>query len=211
MAKETKKSINWLVIVPVAVAIVSLLINLINFLEPRSRQITVNNELGLGVKIYANGEYRGKIKAYSKRNFSFYSNADFPAEIKWEIIQQKDSAGTPIGNPTSGTIKRVDNHSEVNIEHIFDENYFFMPIITNNTEMQCKITVNDGLASEQYAGILLANAKNVNIGYYQWKKNSNLTLDCDDGIHFWGIRNNKIGPKLNVNNPDGATHFTLTD
>jgi len=211
MAKKTQKSINWPVLIPVAIAIVSLLINLVTFLESRSRQITINNELGLGIKIYANGVYRGQIKAYSKRDFSFYSNADFPAKIKWEIIQQKNSAGASVGDAISGTIERVDNHSKVNIEYIFDENYLFMPIISNNTEMQCKIIVNDGLASKQYAGILLANARNVNIGYYQWKMNSNLTLDCDNGIHYWGIRNGQIGPKLNVNGPDGATYFTLTD
>lgn len=190
--------------------VVPALVLLVNFINSRSPQIKVSNELAFPIKIYSSGEYQGVVSAFSKRSFKFYSEKVFPVQISWEGIRQKSKNGDAIGDLVRGTIELVDNHQTVVVSHTTGKNDYFMPMLNNKTDMTCKIIVNDGLPSEKYGGVLLPKKQRVNVGYYNWLGNSNVTLYCDDGPHWWGDRNGKRGPSLKVESPSGQANLTLT-
>lgn len=190
--------------------IVPAMVLLVNFINSRSPQITVTNELAFPIRIYASGEYQGIVSSSSKRRFKFYSEQVFPVQISWQGVQQKDQNGGPIGEIVTGAIELVDNHQVVVISNTTGENDYFMPILSNGTDMACKVYINDGLPSEKYGGLLLPHKQRVNTGYYKWFVNSNVTLYCDDGPHWWGIRNGNSGPNLKVKGPNGQTELDLT-
>src|SRR6185503_3750163 len=174
--------------------VIPALVLLTNFLNSRSPQITVRNELAFPIRVYSGDSYQGIVSRYSKRTFRFYSDNAFPMAIRWESVRQKDSSGKAIGSFVTGTIALVDNHQEITITHTTGEIDYFMPVLTNESKASCKIYINDGLPSEQYAGFLLAGKHRVNVGYYKWYVNSNVTLYCNNDPHWWGDRHGNKGP-----------------
>jgi len=190
--------------------VVPALVLLLNYIYSRSPQIGVKNELTFAVRVYANGDYLGIVGPKSTGTFRFYSEKIFPVQFSWEGIRQKDQNGAALGDLVTGSIGFVDNHQTVDITNMTGPNDYFNPILSNNTSKTCKIYVNDGLPSKQYAGVLLPKTKNVNIGYYKWLGNSNVTVYCDDGPHWWGTRNGRLGPDLIVTGPSGQSQLTLT-
>ncbi|MCB9110651.1 MAG: hypothetical protein H6634_05335 [Anaerolineales bacterium] len=207
-----KITVSWESVGKIALALLGLvpaIVLLINFLNSRSPQITVKNELAFPVRIYSNEEYQGIVPGDSKRTFRFYSERIFPIQISWQGVAQEDQNGGTVGENVTGTIELVDNHQTVNVTYTSGKIDYFMPILTNKTDMTCRVFVNKGLPSEKYGGLLLPQAKRVNIGYYKWLVNSNVTLDCNDGLHWWGDKNGKKGPALEVEGPNGQTNLTL--
>lgn len=190
--------------------VVPILVLLVNFLASRSPQITVKNELVFPIKVYAGDDYQGLIQGNSKRTFKFYSEKVFPLKIKWEGVHQKAENSDAIGDFVTGSIDLVDNHQSVVIGHTTGKNDYFMPVLNNETDLTCKIFVNEGLPSEKYSGVLLPHKSGINIGYYKWFVNSNVALYCDDGWHWWGIRRGSPGPALKVKSPNGLADLTLT-
>lgn len=213
MSGIKKIDISWELVGKIILALsaaVSAIVLLVNFINSRSPQITVKNELAYSIKIYNGDDYLGLVTPYSKETFKFYSEKVFPVEINWKGVRQEIRNVGPVGDLVTGTIQFVDNHQAVVVTHTTGKNDYFMPLLTNETDMNCRIVVNDGLRNEQYGGILLPQSQRVNAGYYEWRGNSNVTLYCSDGPHWWGERNGERGPSLKVKSPNGLTELTLT-
>jgi hypothetical protein len=201
--KRTK--IQWAALVAFIIGIPSLVFFYIGF----NPKVTIKNELATPVRIYANEKYLGQVGVFGKRAFPFASKEVFPVRITWKSVRLEANDGTPIGEIIQGN-ELVDNYRTLTITNTSSGSFYFMPVLTNATEMTCKIYINDTLKNEQYGGLLLPHKKNVNAGYYLWVGNSNVTLYCDDGPHWWGNRNGKEGPSLKIKNPSGRADLILT-
>jgi len=199
--------IPWGVVVSLIIGIPALFYFYIGF----TPKVTIKNELAVPLKIYAydNEKYLGQIGASGKRTFRFASKDVFPVRITWESVRWEAKDGTPIGDIVQGD-ELVDNFRTLTITNTSSGSFYFMPVLTNETDMTCKIHINDKLKNEQYGGLLLPHKENVNAGYYLWVGNSNVTLYCDDGPHWWGNRNGKEGPGLKIKSPSGRTDLNLT-
>ena len=204
---EKFTKIQWAAIVALIIGIPSLVL----FVMSLSPKITIKNELATPVRIYAheNEKYLGQIGAFGKRTFRFTSKNVLPVIITWKSVGQEAQNGTPIGDVVQGN-ELVDNYRTLRITNTSGDHFYFMPVLTNETDMTCKIYVNDNWQNERYGGLLLPHRKNVNAGYYLWVGNSNVTLYCEDGPHWWGNRDGKEGPSLKIESSSGRAVLTLT-
>ena len=197
----------WGILVTFVIGIPALVYFFIGF-TPR---VTIKNELATPIKIFAyeNQKYLGQIGAYGRRTFQFTSKEVFPVKISWVAVNLKAQDGTPLGDIVQGS-ELVDNYRTLKITNTTSDIFYFMPVISNETDMTCKIYINDGLPSESYGGLLLPQKKRVNVGYYKWLGNSNVTLSCDGRIYWWGDRNGKKRSALTVDPLNGQTDLTLS-
>ncbi len=198
------------ILIRLIIAVTTASIAVITFINSQSPRITVMNHLALKVDVYIAGEYRGQVQANSSRKFALFS-ADKPVEVSWQVIRQKNTEGNPIGDIMNGSFKSVANGQDVPITNITTKGeFFFFPVLSNQTKYSCKIYVNYSKASEKYVGVLNPGAKNVYAGYYKWIDASNVTLICKDNtLYWWGdIKGNRV-KELNVQNKSGISYLTL--
>ena len=171
-----------------------------------SNQVAVRNKLQVSVKIYIDGVYDSEIPAQSDGKIRLDHES---AKVKFVAVNLKDNRGSPIGDSYQGEFQSVIGNEKLVITNEFDGNYYFFPILTNNTDLDCSIFVNDKNLSVQFSGILKAHQSNVVIGYYKWFKNSNVTLYCGENkIIWWGEREG-TGDLLTVFPHNAYGVFTL--
>lgn len=139
-------------------------------------QFTVHNELLTPIKVEFGIGWSERIEA---RNTADLRPNSFPVDISWQVIRQINSSGIPIGEPMGNSITAVGPADWVDVSKLVDGGYFFYPIITNNLDDNCEVSINDGLAYEIRPCIIPARAQSIGIGYYRWYPKSNVTLYCD--------------------------------
>jgi serine/threonine protein kinase len=177
--RRTVWGISGIILAAVLIAL------LVVYFPSLSPDVTIRNELSLPVNIYINNHFDSEIPAHSKGKVKLESET---GEIKFIAINSTNNLGEPIGDLYQGEFQDVVVGDTLVITNKFDGNYYFFPILTNETDLDCSIFINDGLPSEQFAGILKTGQTNVALGYYKWFKNSNITLSCGNELIWWGER-----------------------
>ncbi len=170
------------------------LIALWNLLSPP--KLSVVNSLALPVMVYVNDNpaYTVRIAPNSNADIELVGNSEFPATVRWEMLRDTGSSGQPLGESLGGIFtKTVEKGRKIDLKNVWSGNYYFYPIISNNTNQSCNIVVNEGLLSQGNPGFINPYKKNIAPGYYKWTSNSNVALHCPDGIHWWGMRYGKQG------------------
>lgn len=171
---------------------------------------SVNNKLIRPIAIYVDGSYKGEVDSDSTKSFV---TDQFPVTVKWEIVKETTSGGVPIGDNMGGFFDGVSDRESITVDSRVAEQPYFYPIITNNSDVDCKVIINEGWASENDPpAIVPAHKENVGLGYYKLYSNSNVTLNCDDKFYWWGIRpNEEKGTAFNskVDADNGTATFVL--
>lgn len=176
--------------------------------------IVIENNLIQPVRIDIDGDDRGVIAEYSSKT---YLLDRYPVRVRWETVKQTTTEGTPIGDDMSASWSSVNPGAKLTIDNMIgDDRYFFYVVLANETDRDCKVSINDGWEYENrpYA-IIASNEEDVGFGYYRLFTNSNVTLYCDANdpgeYWFWGLRpDSEKGTSFfrTVRKGDGVKTFT---
>jgi len=172
---------------------------------PNYPYVIINNPLILPVKIYADNIYKGQVDSSSTKTLMVDG---FPIEIKWEVVKMSNGQDF-IGDDMQGIVKAT-NGETVAVQSTIGEIHYFCPIMSNYTNQDCRVVINEGLESiQQEPGTIKAYTQNVVLGYYFLASNSNVTIYCGDQKSYWGSLPNGQGDSiLKIVNPDtGVTNL----
>lgn len=154
----------------------------------------VQNKLALPINIYIDNVYKGTVEKYSEEKFFLES---IPVNVSWSIIKQQSGSTSSIGDNMGATFINVKNDAKLTVNNYVVSQLYFYPIITNNADKSCEISINDGYITQNRPGASIpAHSKRVALGYYKAFTNSNITLYCGERITWWGEHPSKGGKKL---------------
>jgi hypothetical protein len=138
-------------------------------------QFTVHNKLLVPINVDFDIGWPQRIEA---GNYADLRPNSFPVGVSWQVIRQINSSGISIGEPMGDSITAVGPADWIDVSKLVDGGYYFYPIITNNLDENCEVSINDGLAHEIRPCIVPARAQSIGVGYYRWYPKSNVTLYC---------------------------------
>ncbi len=153
--------------------------------KPPFPEITVHNRLVRPARLYIDDIMKGEIAATGVETLILDSS---PVRLRFEVINPHAASGELLGDPMSGVFEPVSAGSVVTITNRIEDNLFFVFMLSNNSDRDCDIVVDDGYESVKRPGRLLARAANVSAGYYRLYNNSNIVLYCPEMVGWWGIR-----------------------
>lgn len=170
-------------------------------------RITLHNSLVRPAKYYIDDTYHGIVEALSDETVYLTS---FPVKVSFEVVPQTTTQGDPVGDSMSGHWTEVYPGAYLTLANRIGDTFYFYPIITNNTEVDCRIAINVGYTTEQTPGFAEAYETDIGAGYYEWYSDSNVFLYCDDERWYWGIIPNEGGTPLSGIDPEsGVLRLTL--
>jgi hypothetical protein len=190
--EEKNKNWQWWVerfLVPLLVVIVAAYISTAGIFK--QLKITIVNQLALPVVVTVNNSYSNRIQPNESRTITLFSDDEFPANVKWKVERNKNSSGALIGEEIGEEIKLVDKGAKIKVDNEIGLTTYFYPVIMNNTDSKCFITVNDGLSISYDIGASSPHTFTNITGYYKYATNSNVTLKCSDQTYWLGKRNGK--------------------
>lgn len=157
---------------------------IMNTVTPIYPYIIINNALVLPVNIFVDEIYKGQVEPNSLKTLMIDG---FPSKVRWEVIKVM-LGNEPIGDDMAGTFPNVSNGATIYIDNIVVDKQYFFPIMSNRTDHNCKIVINEGSGlNERQSGFLTPHTENVVFGYYYLFSNSNVTFHCDDKKGHWKI------------------------
>ena len=169
----------------------------------------VQNRLVLPVRFFIDGAYQAEIGALSDLSVPLASGS---VNLRWEVVKETTSSGRALGDEMGGDISNIAPGDIVLIDNLVGEQAYFYPRVSNNTAQECEVIVNYGWENENITGALLpAHSPPIGLGYYKLFTNSNLTLDCPQAIHWWGLRPEEVDEGFfeDVEPGSGLIEFTL--
>lgn len=211
MQENTKTTtIPWGCLGAVISAVIMGIVTIFITVKPSSilPSASFENKLRVPIQIYVNGTYDTEISSgYSKKIIL----ESVPAKISIQSVNLKNSSGEPIGDSIRGSYNRVFGGENFIIRNETSDQLFFFPVLSNATNTDCKIIINEGLPSEKSPGILLARTSNIILGYYKWFSDSNIALHCEDAVFYWGMYYG-AGESISkfTDHLTGELHLTLT-
>jgi len=172
-------------------------------------KITITNQLALPIIVVINDSYNNRIQPGDTKTISLLSDEDFPANVKWKIVRNKNDDGY-LGEEIGDEIKRVGKGVKITIDNEIKLAVYFYPIVLNQTDTKCTIIVNDGLNINYVIGISNPHRLTNTTGYYKYADNSNITLKCTDKTYWIGERNGKQGSrKINLSIGSGVVQIGI--
>lgn len=173
-------------------------------------QFNVTNSLVLPVRIYIDEVDKGVVESSAVKVFLMDS---FPVKVRWSVVKETTSNGRPLGHDMGGIFSTVNSGEKLEINNKVSGQAYFYPLITNNTKNDCDVTINKGWKSENVMGASVpAKTVLVGLGYFELYTNSNVTLDCEGEIYWWGTLPNEKNPDsiyADVEAGSGVIEFTL--
>lgn len=201
---------NVSAVVAVIVALTTIALNWEKLTEAEKRPvITIENRLALPIIVTVNNStpYKKRVESGARREITLLSEADFPAQVHWEVLRNRNGEGKPLGEFLYDDFRNVDKEKQLVVTNVIGLNTYFYPIIHNNTEHACEIVLNDGLSIKYIVGWSSAKRQTNITGYYKMAKNSNITLYCPHQTYWEGERNGVRGHGLRVSPDSGVIHF----
>ena len=175
-----------------------------------SPKFTVNNRLLLPISISIDEGYVGDVQEQSTKVFVLES---YPVKVSWSIVKVSLSNGVVLSDDMGGHFNGVSDNEIISIDNIVGEQPYFYLIVSNKTDKNCSVIINYSWASEFVTHAqVAANKSNVGFGYYKLYSNSNVTLNCEGKVYWWGKRSGeeKGAPFYEkVENDTGRIYFTL--
>jgi hypothetical protein len=146
----------------------------------------LKNHLVLPVRVYINDVYLGELPTDTGREYVLDA---IPSTLRWELAKETTSSGRAIGDAMGATVLGVSTGQVVEITNLAGDQVYFYPYITNLTDQECEVIINKGWESENIPeAVVPANREEIGLGYYRLFTNSNVTLDCDGSIRWWGLQ-----------------------
>lgn len=172
-------------------------------------KFTMNNYLILPISVYIDGNYVGNIENSSSKVFVLDS---YPVRISWKIVKKTTSTGQLLGDDMENSFI-VTNNQTINVTNIIGSQQYFYPIINNKTNKNCSVIINDTWINRYDTNSsALANTDNVGFGYYKFFINSNVSMNCEGILSWWGLRadyTNGTSFSTMVNKDTGITYLTI--
>lgn len=171
--------------------------------------VTIKNELALPIIVTINDTYTKRVEAESTQTISLFSVSEFPANVNWKVVRNKNKNGSPLGEEIGDEYKRVDKGTTLTVNNQIKLITYFYPVIKNNTDSKCAIILNDGLSIRYDIGTSSPHSMTNITGYYKYAANTNVTLKCGDIIYFYGDRNGKQGSPLGIGVGSGVVNLSI--
>jgi hypothetical protein len=139
-------------------------------------RVNVTNQLGYSLNVFVNGALMGSVDPYNTQGVDV---AVTSLGVSFELIRPTLS-GQPLGDAFAGYFDNIDQPSGTYnfiVGNQLGSDYYFMPLISNHTNVPVDIEVNGGLQAENRCNCdAPAGSDNVATGYYQLFSNSNVRL-----------------------------------
>jgi hypothetical protein len=178
--------------------------------SPGPAAFLVKNKLILPIRIFINDRYSGEVEAQAEQ--VFHLDRD-PVQVRWEIVKETTAEGKPLGHDMGATFSSIARGAVVTVNNIVGDQAYFYPFISNHTDKDCEVTINLGWQSENVTkAVVPAGKDDVGLGYFRLYTNSNVTLNCDGSIRWWGLRPGEQSDTSFFDKVDpetGTIYFTL--
>jgi hypothetical protein len=136
--------------------------------------VVIQNDLATPVNVYVNGSIIGSVPARETRQEDVGTLDRL--NVSWSIVKVETDGGNPLGEDMGGTFETITNPpstSRFQIDHIVGDQWYFFPLITNQTGTGLLMAVNWELAAETRCNCVVApNSDDVAIGYYRLYRNT---------------------------------------
>lgn len=137
--------------------------------------IVVTNQLIDDVVISANGTILGTVPAGTTRQSTVTVTS---LTVTYDLIRTKTTSGVSVGDQMSGIYQKIDNPSGTItfvVNNKLGTDYYFAPLITNNTASTLLMAVNWGLAAENRCNCTVPPfGSRVHFGYYRYYSNTEI-------------------------------------
>ena len=139
--------------------------------------INITNQLGYPLNIFVNGSAIGSVSAFNTQGGDVVVAGSM--SVAFRMIQPSLN-GNALGDGVSGYWNTINNPSgtyNLLVTNQLGNDWYFMPLITNQSAAPLEIEVNGGLQAENRCNCFApAYTNNVATGYYQLFSNSNVRL-----------------------------------
>ncbi len=145
---------------------------------------TVVNRLGRPVTILVDDRRLGETPALDERSFLLES---FPATVEFRV-RRPVADGVSLGQEVSGHwTDPAEPGDRLIMDNKVGESVYFFLLLTNETDQDCRVVVNEGLKDEQAPETLLAaGQRDAEFGYYRLHPYSTVRLRCGEDAWYWG-------------------------
>ncbi len=151
----------------------------------QSARIGLISKLVLPIRISVNGLYRGEVPDRSPLQLPLDSE---PAHVAWEIVKETTTEGQPLGDDMGTIVSGIRRGAVITVNNVVGEQTYFYPRISNHTNRDCAVTINQGWKEENVTNVVLpAGQDDIGLGYFRLFTNSNVTLSCGDERYWWGL------------------------
>lgn len=193
------------VLAALIIGTVTLIVALPSFVPLIPSKVTIQNELLLPISVYINSSYQGELNAQTSDSFIL---DHIPATVEIALVRTRKSDGSYWGENLEALFVRVESGDFIVVKNQLGDEFYFYPLLYNNSNENCTINIDDGYTTEQYVGIIEAGQQGISMGYYRLYSNSNVTLYCGDSTTWWGRRNGE-GNQIFVQPNSGLLVLTL--
>ena len=156
--------------------------------EATSTAIQVTNRLNHDVNIFVNGTAVGSVPRFETRQQDV--GVLDRLEVSWVLVRPRiEGTNTPVGDEMGGVFTAVSSPGgtyEYTADHIVGTQWYFEPVVTNQTSHGLLMAVNWELQAENRCHcVVRLNHANVAIGYYRFFSNSNVVY-FREGSNYTG-------------------------
>jgi hypothetical protein len=153
-------------------------------------KVVVRNQLATAINVYINGNLTGSVPSGNtvQENVGDLDQL----EVSWSVVKVERSDGQPIGDEMGGTFEPISDPpatARFTIDHIVGDQWYFYPLITNNTDVGLLMAVNWELEAENRCNCVVPpNTEDVQIGYYRLYGNTRVVAFRDGSGYTGGYR-----------------------
>ena len=154
--------------------------------------VVVTNQLATAINVYVNSSLIGSVPAGETAGQDIGEVSTL--EVSWSVVKTETSDGTSIGDDMSGGFDVVSSPSgtiRYTVDHIVGNQWYFFPLITNQTNVGLLMAVNWGLQAENRCNCVVPpNSERVGIGYYRLFTNTRVmafrsSTNYSGGFIYW--------------------------
>jgi len=154
--------------------------------------VVVTNQLATAINVYVNSSLIGSVPAGETAGQDIGEVSTL--EVSWSVVKTETSDGTSIGDDMSGGFDVVSSPSgtiRYTVDHIVGNQWYFFPLITNQTNVGLLMAVNWELQAENRCNCVVPpNSERVGIGYYRLFTNTRVvafrsSTNYSGGFIYW--------------------------
>jgi len=145
--------------------------------------LSITNQLIFPIHIYIDGVYIGDIEGNSTK---MVIQPRLPKNVTWDIAKPTIEGNQSIGDDMYGGFDPAINGRILSIDNDIAGQLFYVPVIINNTNHNCDITISDSTRQDKLANVIKP-LQTTWLGYYKLFSSSVVKIKCSDSI-VWEAR-----------------------
>ena len=158
---------------------------------PTNTTAVINNQLARPINITVNGAVVRSIPAFTKYQYNAGTVSSF--KLEFDVVSTTTVQGNAVGDPMGGYFSTISNPAGTytfNVSNIIGNQFFFYPIIDNQSATSLLMVVNYALNAENRCNCVIIPYTKAGLGYFKLFTNSNFHGFKDGSgytgyYHYW--------------------------